>query len=198
MALLNRSRGSSALSGDPVEFAAKCWGGRGNKTRLFRSGENVRRVRVRLGLGGFGGLLVLVFLLAGGLAGLALGQFGQFAQFNNRGAPPFDPNSSGPAAKHLQIAADHARGGHWSEAVQMYQKVIEQFGERVTVLPAEGALAGPGAGAATRASSCSMSTIAGTATGRSRSCRRRRERFIADGWTGRQSAGFARGRAGAT
>ena len=115
---------------------------------LFRSACDARRPRVRLRPGVLA-ILVLVFVLGGGLAGLALGQFGQFGQLNNRGAPPFDPNSSGPAAaKHLLIAADHARGGHWSEAVQMYQKVIEQFGERVTELPAEGALAGPGAGAA--------------------------------------------------
>ena len=65
-------------------------------------------MRLRLGVFGGLGVLVLAFLFAGGLAGLALGQFGQFGQFNNRGALPFDPNSSGPAAKHLQIAADHA------------------------------------------------------------------------------------------
>ena len=45
-----------------------------------------------------------------------------------------------------------------------------------------------------RAISCSMSTIAGTATGRSRSCRRRRERFIAKRVDGMAERWFQQGK----
>ena len=58
------------------------------------------------------------------------------AQAPNRGAPKFIPDSSDPAANFLRIAGDHAQGEKWSEAIQMYQRVIEQYGNKVAALPA--------------------------------------------------------------
>ena len=40
-------------------------------------------------------------------------------------------------ANFLRNAANHVRGKQWSEAVQIYQKVIEQFGNKVAKLPAD-------------------------------------------------------------
>ena len=58
------------------------------------------------------------------------------AQAPNRGAPKFIPDSSDPAANFLRIAGEHAQGEKWSEAIQMYQRVIEQYGNKLAALPA--------------------------------------------------------------
>jgi outer membrane protein assembly factor BamB/tetratricopeptide (TPR) repeat protein len=57
------------------------------------------------------------------------------AQPPNRGT--FYPDSSTDAEKLLLSAADHARGKQWSEALQMYQKVIEQYGNKVAAASGE-------------------------------------------------------------
>jgi cellulose synthase operon protein C len=78
-----------------------------------------------------------LLLAAGVLLGSAVAQFAQFPQGPNRGPSSFDPDWSVPASKHLLNAANHVRGKQWAEAIQMYQKVIEQFANRVAALPAE-------------------------------------------------------------
>ena len=60
---------------------------------------------------------------------------GAWAQGPNIGAGTFDPDSSGPAAKLLlRVAFEHAQGKQWSEAVQKYQQVIDQFPNKLTTL----------------------------------------------------------------
>jgi hypothetical protein len=54
-----------------------------------------------------------------------------WAQAPNRSAQRFYPDSSDPAKLLLRTAADHVRGRQWSEALQMYQKVIDQYGNKV-------------------------------------------------------------------
>ncbi len=56
------------------------------------------------------------------------------AQAPNRSAQRFYPDSSDPAKLLLRTAADHVRGRQWSEALQMYQKVIEQYGNKVAAV----------------------------------------------------------------
>ncbi len=58
-----------------------------------------------------------------------------WAQGPNRGGSKFDPDSSGPAETLLRNAASHVRDRQWSEAIKLYQRVIEQFGEKVAKLP---------------------------------------------------------------
>ena len=58
-----------------------------------------------------------------------------WAQGPNRGGSRFDPDSSGPAETLLRNAASHVRDRQWSEAIKLYQRVIEQFGEKVAKLP---------------------------------------------------------------
>ena len=80
----------------------------------------------------------LGFLLSAGvLVGSACAQVAQVPQGPNRGPSSFDPDWSVPAAKHLLNAANHVRGKQWAEAIQIYQKVIEQFGNRVAALQPE-------------------------------------------------------------
>jgi outer membrane protein assembly factor BamB/tetratricopeptide (TPR) repeat protein len=85
-----------------------------------------------------GGGILVRWLLWLGLAGLAAFPPGNAAaaQGANRGAPKFIPDSSDPAANFLRIASEHAKGEKWSEAIQMYQRVIEQYGNKVAALPA--------------------------------------------------------------
>ena len=77
------------------------------------------------------------FVMWLGLAGLMILPVNPlWAQGPGRGAPKFIPDSSDPAANFLRIAGDHVRGEKWSEAIQMYQRVIEQYGNKVAALPA--------------------------------------------------------------
>jgi outer membrane protein assembly factor BamB len=120
--------------GDLVDSGAKPWCGRTKAMSVFRSNRIARSPWWRL-FAGFGFLLS-----AGVLLGSAFAQFGQVAQFPqgpNRGPSPFDPDWSVPAATHLRNAANHVRGKQWADAIQIYQKVIEQFGDRVAALKAE-------------------------------------------------------------
>jgi len=86
--------------------------------------------------GGSSGFLTLRRLVAAwlvGLFGLAGGTV--WAQGPNRSGPTFNPDSSGPAETLLRNAASHVRDRQWSEAIQIYQRVIEQFGDKVAKLP---------------------------------------------------------------
>src|SRR4051794_32906363 len=53
----------------------------------------------------------------------------------NRTATQFYPDFSDTADALLRNAASHARDGQWAEAVEIYQRVIQQFGDKVAKLP---------------------------------------------------------------
>ncbi len=57
------------------------------------------------------------------------------SQLTNRSPSKFYPDSSDPAEKVLRNAAGHARDKQWSEAVDLYQRVIDQFGGKVAKVP---------------------------------------------------------------
>ncbi len=63
-------------------------------------------------------------------AGTAWGQQGP-----NRPSSKFDPDSSHRAETLLRNAANLARDRQWSEAIEIYQRVIDQFGDKVAKLP---------------------------------------------------------------
>ena len=122
---MNRSWGSSRPRRSLLASGANHWAGRTKAAIAFRSTRNAPSPWGRF-------IPRLAFLLSAiVLSGSA------FAQGPNRGPSAFDPDWSVPAAKHLLNAANHVRGKQWAEAVQIYQKVIEQFGNRVAVLPAD-------------------------------------------------------------
>lgn len=82
-----------------------------------------------------------------GLLGLlTLASAPVLAQVGGRGASKFYPDSSEAAETLLRNAAEHARGGQWAEAIGIYQRVIDQFGEKVARLPRDPADPGAGAG----------------------------------------------------
>jgi outer membrane protein assembly factor BamB/Flp pilus assembly protein TadD len=55
----------------------------------------------------------------------------------NRNAASFYPDSSDSAELQLRNAASHVRDRQWSEAITIYQRVIDEFGDKVTRLPRE-------------------------------------------------------------
>ena len=57
------------------------------------------------------------------------------AQAAARGGSRFIPNDSGDAEELLKNAANHARDGQWAETLDLYQRVIDRFGERVARVP---------------------------------------------------------------
>src|SRR4051812_31748741 len=57
------------------------------------------------------------------------------AQAPSRTGPKFYPDFSDTADALLRNAAGHARDGQWAEAVELYQRVIQQFGDKVARLP---------------------------------------------------------------
>jgi len=57
------------------------------------------------------------------------------ARAQGRAASKFYPDSSEAAESLLRNAANHARTGQWSEAVTIYQRVIEQYGDKLARLP---------------------------------------------------------------
>jgi len=72
------------------------------------------------------GLICLLGLLVAGSA---------TAQVGGRGASKFYPDSSEAAETLLRNAASHAQNGQWAEAIGIYQRVIDQYGEKVARLP---------------------------------------------------------------
>ncbi len=75
---------------------------------------------------------ILLFLLA-----VSCGFDGAWAQ--NRPAQKFEPDSSGQAEKLLINAANLAEDRQWSEAINIYQRVIDQYGDKVVMLPKDAA-----------------------------------------------------------
>ena len=61
------------------------------------------------------------------------------AQGPNRTATKFYPDFSDTADALLRNAASHARDGQWAEAIEIYQRVIQQFGDKVAKLPKDDA-----------------------------------------------------------
>jgi len=69
------------------------------------------------------------------LLGLLVGS--AWGQGPNRSASKFYPDSSDPAENLLRNAAGHVRAKQWPEAVDLYQRVIDQFGGKVAKVPRE-------------------------------------------------------------
>ena len=57
------------------------------------------------------------------------------AQGAGRSASKFYPDSSDPADTLLRNAAGHARDRQWAEAIDMYQRIVQQYGDKVARLP---------------------------------------------------------------
>src|SRR3954451_14469464 len=66
-----------------------------------------------------------------------------WAQGPARAAAKFYPDFSDTADALLRNAAGHARDGQWAETVEIYQRVIQQFGDKVAKLPKDDATADP-------------------------------------------------------
>jgi outer membrane protein assembly factor BamB/tetratricopeptide (TPR) repeat protein len=64
-----------------------------------------------------------------------LGLVPAWAQVPVRTATRFYPDFSDTADALLRNAASHARDGQWAEAVDIYQRVVQQFGDKVAKLP---------------------------------------------------------------
>lgn len=65
---------------------------------------------------------------------LALGASACHAQ-GGRTSSKFYPDSSDTAETLLRNAASHARDRQWSEAIDIFQRVVEQYGDKVAKLP---------------------------------------------------------------
>jgi outer membrane protein assembly factor BamB/tetratricopeptide (TPR) repeat protein len=92
---------------------------------LFRPGRNNRFRALRLGAWCWS--IALLWLFA--FAQLVM------AQAPTRSAAKFYPDSSDTAEALLRNAAGHVRDRQWSEAIEIYQRVIDQFGDKVGKLP---------------------------------------------------------------
>jgi outer membrane protein assembly factor BamB/tetratricopeptide (TPR) repeat protein len=57
------------------------------------------------------------------------------AQAPTRSGPRFTPNDSEDAERQLSNAANQARNQQWSEAIDIYQRVIDRYGDKVVKLP---------------------------------------------------------------
>ncbi|MGZ3391276.1 MAG: tetratricopeptide repeat protein, partial [Isosphaeraceae bacterium] len=55
----------------------------------------------------------------------------------NHGASKFYPDSSEKAETLLRNAASLARDSQWSEAIEIYQRIIPTYGDKVAKLPRE-------------------------------------------------------------
>src|SRR6516165_11555637 len=58
-----------------------------------------------------------------------------WAQATNKTATKFYPDFSDTADALLRNAASHSGDGQWAEAVEIYQRVVQQFGDKVAKLP---------------------------------------------------------------
>ncbi|SIO67289.1 Outer membrane protein assembly factor BamB, contains PQQ-like beta-propeller repeat [Singulisphaera sp. GP187] len=61
------------------------------------------------------------------------------AQGPNRTATKFYPDFSDTADALLRNASSHVRDGQWGEAIDIYQRVIQQYGDKVAKLPKDDA-----------------------------------------------------------
>jgi outer membrane protein assembly factor BamB len=84
-----------------------------------------------------------VFAACGTIVGSGLLTKVAAGQAPTRSASKFYPDSSDTAEKLLRNAAGHVRDGQWSEAIEIYQRVIEQFGDKVAKMPKDDPAADP-------------------------------------------------------
>src|SRR5262249_4022060 len=91
-----------------------------------------RTGRLRSNQGRLGFAPVWIFLLPWFVLA---GSTGALAQAPTRLATRFYPDFSDTADALLRNAASHARDSQWAEAVDIYQRVIQQFGDKVARLP---------------------------------------------------------------
>src|SRR5208337_4478445 len=123
---LTRSRGSSC--GELQSFPASGAGLPG----LSRDGQRGGGFRSGCGARALAYPVLSSMLLVCGLilvAGVARGQG------PNHGASKFYPDSSEKAETLLRNAASLARDSQWSEAIEIYQRIIDQYGDKVAKLP---------------------------------------------------------------
>ncbi len=71
------------------------------------------------------GVLGIVFFAGGDL----------HAQGTGRSGSRFVPDSSEEAERKLRTAAAHTQDRQWSEAIDIYQRVIDQYGDKVVKRP---------------------------------------------------------------
>jgi len=69
------------------------------------------------------------------VCGLILVEGAARGQGPNHGASKFYPDSSEKAETLLRNAASLARDSQWSEAIEIYQRIIDQYGDKVAKLP---------------------------------------------------------------
>src|SRR5271157_6651875 len=124
---LTLSRGSSC--GELQSFPASGAGfpglsRDGQRGGGFRSGFGARALAYPV-------LSSIMLLVCGliSLEGVARGQG------PNHGASKFYPDSSEKAETLLRNAASLARDSQWSEAIDIYQRIIDQYGDKVAKLP---------------------------------------------------------------
>ncbi len=110
------------------------------------------------------------------------------AQAPARNGPRFSPDDSEDAERQLQNAANQARNQQWSEAIDIYQRVIDRYGEKVVKLPKGEPGRGPRAGV--RALRRRTPVLPPP---HRRRCRRRHGSSIVSGSIRWRSAGFAEG-----
>src|SRR5271166_3067775 len=123
---LTLSRGSSC--GELQSFPASGAGlprlsGDGQRGGGFRSGFGARALAYPV----LSSMLLVCGLIS--LGGVARGQG------PNHGASKFYPDSSEKAETLLRNAASLARDSQWSEAIEIYQRIIDQYGDKVAKLP---------------------------------------------------------------
>ncbi len=63
-----------------------------------------------------------------------------------RASSSFHPDASYTAETLLRNAANHVRDGQWSEAIDLYEKVIKEYGETVALVPKNDPAADPEGG----------------------------------------------------
>jgi len=80
------------------------------------------------------GVTIRGLSLAALVCGLVLLVGPSRGQGPNHSASKFYPDSSDPANTLLRNAAGHVRDGQWAEAIGIYQRVIDQYGDKVAEL----------------------------------------------------------------
>src|SRR5262245_60087928 len=103
-------------------------GQEGRDMSSFRSDRVGRSVRA---CGGFAWLLGLLV----GMVWLGWPGPSAHGQAPVRGGSRFYPDSSDTAETLLRNAANHARERQWTEAIEIYQRVIDRYGDKVAKLP---------------------------------------------------------------
>ena len=107
-------------------------GGRGEDMGGFRSGGIGRPGRTGRELPFWAVSLFIAILGVLPACGTA------HSQGPGRNASQFTPDSSDDAERSLRNAAAHVQERQWSEAIDIYQRVIDRYGDKVAKLPKNG------------------------------------------------------------